>query len=116
MQRRGAGRMRSGGSGSGSGTGRTRVGKYELGKTLGEGTFAKVKFARHVETGESVAIKILDKEKILRHKMIGQVMSFDWLSCFFFLYFVPIMSSSRICLLIPCLPFGLSRLNGKSPL
>ncbi|KAG1348184.1 Non-specific serine/threonine protein kinase [Cocos nucifera] len=53
--------------------GRTRVGKYELGRTLGEGTFAKVKFARNVETGEFFAIKILDKEKILRHKMIGQI-------------------------------------------
>ncbi|GJN24509.1 hypothetical protein PR202_gb12253 [Eleusine coracana subsp. coracana] len=53
--------------------GRTRVGRYELGRTLGEGTFAKVKFARNVETGENVAIKILDKEKVLRHKMIGQI-------------------------------------------
>lgn len=52
---------------------RTRVGKYELGRTLGEGTFAKVKFARNVDTGENVAIKILDKEKILKHKMIGQI-------------------------------------------
>lgn len=52
---------------------RTRVGKYELGRTLGEGTFAKVKFALNVETGENVAIKILDKEKVLKHKMIGQV-------------------------------------------
>ncbi|KAK4768336.1 hypothetical protein SAY87_003477 [Trapa incisa] len=59
-------------SGNGSG-GRTRVGKYELGRTLGEGTFAKVKFARNVETGEDVAIKILDKEKVLKHKMIGQI-------------------------------------------
>lgn len=56
------------------GTGRTRVGKYELGRTLGEGTFAKVKFARNVDTGENVAIKILDKEKVLKHKMIGQVL------------------------------------------
>ncbi|XP_010655434.1 CBL-interacting protein kinase 04 isoform X2 [Vitis vinifera] len=56
-----------------SSTGRTRVGKYELGRTLGEGTFAKVKFARNVETGENVAIKILDKEKVLKHKMIGQI-------------------------------------------
>ncbi|KAK1281898.1 CBL-interacting protein kinase 23 [Acorus calamus] len=55
------------------GGGRTRVGKYELGRTLGEGTFAKVKFARNVETGDSVAIKILDKDKVLRHKMIGQI-------------------------------------------
>jgi serine/threonine protein kinase len=55
--------------------GRTRVGRYELGRTLGEGTFAKVKFARNVETGENVAIKILDKEKVLKHKMIAQVKS-----------------------------------------
>ncbi|OAY81412.1 CBL-interacting protein kinase 23 [Ananas comosus] len=55
------------------GGGRVRVGKYELGRTLGEGTFAKVKFARNVETEENVAIKILDKEKILRHKMIAQI-------------------------------------------
>uniref|UniRef100_A0A6N2KJ56 non-specific serine/threonine protein kinase n=1 Tax=Salix viminalis TaxID=40686 RepID=A0A6N2KJ56_SALVM len=62
---------RSGGS-SGSGS-RTRVGRYEIGRTLGEGTFAKVKFARNVETKENVAIKILDKEKVLKHKMIGQI-------------------------------------------
>ncbi|CAA7406887.1 unnamed protein product [Spirodela intermedia] len=54
-------------------TGVSRVGKYELGRTLGEGTFAKVKLARNVVTGENVAIKILDKEKILKHKMIGQI-------------------------------------------
>lgn len=54
---------------------RTRVGKYELGRTLGEGNFAKVKFARNSETNEHVAIKILDKEKLLKHKMIGQVFS-----------------------------------------
>ncbi|KAJ6813119.1 uncharacterized protein M6B38_307245 [Iris pallida] len=55
------------------GGGRTRVGRYELGRTLGEGTFAKVKFARNVETGENTAIKILDKDKILKHKMVGQI-------------------------------------------
>ncbi|XP_075502908.1 CBL-interacting protein kinase 23-like [Primulina tabacum] len=59
--------------GSGSSAGRTRVGRYELGRTLGEGTFAKVKFAKNLETGENVAIKILDKEKVLKHKMIGQI-------------------------------------------
>ncbi|KAF1870357.1 hypothetical protein Lal_00003563 [Lupinus albus] len=61
------------GHGSSSSSGRTRVGKYELGRTLGEGNFAKVKFAKHVETGDNVAIKILDKEKVLKHKMIGQI-------------------------------------------
>ncbi|KAF8403564.1 hypothetical protein HHK36_011668 [Tetracentron sinense] len=51
-----------------------RVGKYEVGRTIGEGTFAKVKFARNSETGEPVALKILDKEKVLKHKMAEQVM------------------------------------------
>lgn len=50
-----------------------RVGKYEVGRTLGEGTFAKVKYAINTETGESVAVKVLDKEKILQHKMVDQV-------------------------------------------
>lgn len=49
------------------------VGKYELGRTIGEGTFAKVKFARNSETGEPVALKILDKEKVLKHKMAEQI-------------------------------------------
>ncbi|XP_010275071.1 PREDICTED: CBL-interacting serine/threonine-protein kinase 23-like isoform X1 [Nelumbo nucifera] len=56
-----------------SSSSRTRIGKYDLGRTLGEGTFAKVKFARNAETGENVAIKILDKEKVLKHKMVGQI-------------------------------------------
>lgn len=49
------------------------MGRYELGKTLGEGSFAKVKFARNVETGECVAIKILDRDHVLRHKMVEQI-------------------------------------------
>ncbi|KAL9385247.1 hypothetical protein Peur_022257 [Populus x canadensis] len=52
---------------------RTRVGKYELGKTIGEGSFAKVKVAKNVETGDVVAIKILDREQVLRHKMVEQL-------------------------------------------
>ncbi|CAM6071811.1 unnamed protein product [Sphagnum tenellum] len=52
---------------------RTRIGKYEIGKTLGEGTFAKVKYGKHVETGVDVAIKIIDKDKILKHKMVEQI-------------------------------------------
>lgn len=36
-----------------------------LGDTLGEGTFGKVKLATHILTGEKVAIKILEKEKIV---------------------------------------------------
>ncbi|TKY61215.1 CBL-interacting serine/threonine-protein kinase 9 [Spatholobus suberectus] len=54
--------------------GRIRVGKYELGKTIGEGSFAKVKFARDVENGNYVAIKILDRQHVLRHNMMEQLM------------------------------------------
>lgn len=90
------------GSVGGSGTARTRVGRYEIGRTLGEGTFAKVKFARNTETGENVAIKILDKEKILKHKMIGQVPFFI---CVIILYAVVLFYGSLTYpsrVLVPC--------------
>ncbi|KAK6141762.1 hypothetical protein DH2020_024495 [Rehmannia glutinosa] len=50
-----------------------RIGKYEVGRTIGEGTYAKVKFARNIGTGEHVAIKILDKDMVLKHKMAEQI-------------------------------------------
>lgn len=37
---------------------------YRLGKTLGIGSFGKVKVAEHAATGYKVAIKILSKRKI----------------------------------------------------
>lgn len=51
-----------------------KVGKYEVGRTIGEGTFSKVKFARNTETCESVAVKVLAKSTILKHKMVDQVL------------------------------------------
>jgi serine/threonine protein kinase len=51
----------------------TKVGKYEVGRTIGEGTFAKVKFAQNTETGESVAMKVLDRATIIKHRMVDQV-------------------------------------------
>ncbi|KAJ4839235.1 CBL-interacting serine/threonine-protein kinase 24 [Turnera subulata] len=50
-----------------------KVGKYEVGRTVGEGTFAKVKFARNTETGAAVAMKILAKSTILKHRMVDQI-------------------------------------------
>ncbi|KAG2698654.1 hypothetical protein I3760_07G159800 [Carya illinoinensis] len=50
-----------------------KVGKYEVGRTIGEGTFAKVKFAQNTETGESVAMKVLDRNTIIKHKMVDQI-------------------------------------------
>ncbi|KAJ7956707.1 Non-specific serine/threonine protein kinase [Quillaja saponaria] len=52
---------------------RRKVGKYEVGRTVGEGTFAKVKFAQNTETGESVAVKVLAKSTILQHRMVEQI-------------------------------------------
>ncbi|KAE9601811.1 hypothetical protein Lal_00040963 [Lupinus albus] len=52
---------------------RRKIGKYEVGRTIGEGTFAKVKFAKNTETGESVAIKVMAKRTILKHKMVEQI-------------------------------------------
>ncbi|RXH92549.1 hypothetical protein DVH24_033445 [Malus domestica] len=52
-----------------------KVGKYEVGRTIGEGTFAKVKFAQNTETGESVAMKVLDRTTIIKHKMVDQVLA-----------------------------------------
>ena len=43
-----------------------KIGNYILGRKLGQGTFGIVVLAKHDITGENVAIKILDKEKISR--------------------------------------------------
>ncbi|XP_064403179.1 MAP/microtubule affinity-regulating kinase 3-like isoform X2 [Halichondria panicea] len=40
------------------------VGKYKLLKTIGKGNFAKVKLAKHMPTGQEVAIKIIDKTQL----------------------------------------------------
>ncbi|XP_038987684.1 CBL-interacting protein kinase 8-like isoform X6 [Phoenix dactylifera] len=50
-----------------------KVGKYEVGRTIGAGTFAKVKFAQNTESGESVAMKVLDRATIIKHKMVDQI-------------------------------------------
>lgn len=50
-----------------------KLGKYELGRTIGEGAFSKVKFAQNTETSENVAIKVLAKSTILKNKMIDQI-------------------------------------------
>lgn len=42
---------------------------YKLGKTLGIGSFGKVKIAEHVLTGHKVAIKILNRRKIRNMEM-----------------------------------------------
>jgi 5'-AMP-activated protein kinase catalytic alpha subunit len=40
------------------------IGNYLVQKSIGEGTFGKVKLGEHTLTGEKVAIKILEKDRI----------------------------------------------------
>ncbi|KAL9684125.1 hypothetical protein QQ045_021559 [Rhodiola kirilowii] len=48
-------------------------GKYELGRTLGEGNFGKVKYATDLETGKVFAVKVLEKERIVQLKITEQI-------------------------------------------
>ncbi|KAG2308991.1 hypothetical protein Bca52824_028739 [Brassica carinata] len=47
--------------------------KYEIGKLLGQGSFAKVYLARNINTSENVAIKVIDKEMIVKSGMAGHI-------------------------------------------
>ncbi|KAL8507087.1 hypothetical protein ACS0TY_017831 [Phlomoides rotata] len=49
------------------------LGRYDIGKVIGVGTFAKVYLAKNVRTGESVAIKVMDKEKILKVGLMAHI-------------------------------------------
>ncbi|KAK8471023.1 hypothetical protein PHAVU_003G121600 [Phaseolus vulgaris] len=50
-----------------------RLGKYELGRTLGEGNFGKVKFAKHTDSGQPFAVKIIEKNKIIHLNITNQI-------------------------------------------
>ncbi|GJY22889.1 CBL-interacting serine/threonine-protein kinase 12-like protein [Tanacetum coccineum] len=49
------------------------LGRFEIGKLLGHGSFAKVYLARNVTTNEYVAIKVIDKEKIMKGGLIAHI-------------------------------------------
>lgn len=51
----------------------TLFGKYELGKLLGYGAFAKVYHARNLKTGQSVAIKVVSKQKVLKSGLTAHI-------------------------------------------
>jgi len=50
-----------------------RVGAYNIIKTLGEGSFGKVKLAVHRGTGQQVALKIIARKKLISRDMQGRV-------------------------------------------
>ncbi|KAH9906673.1 protein kinase SNF1 [Xylariomycetidae sp. FL2044] len=50
-----------------------RIGAYNVEKTLGEGSFGKVKLAVHRMTGQKVALKIIARKKLISRDMVGRV-------------------------------------------
>ena len=52
---------------------RNKARAYELKKTIGEGTFGKVKLGIHRYTNETVAIKILEKHRIVDESDVERV-------------------------------------------
>lgn len=47
--------------------------KYEMGRLLGQGTFAKVYHAKRLGSGESVAIKVINKDQVKKQGMMEQI-------------------------------------------
>lgn len=52
---------------------RKQVGEYYLGRTIGEGSYGKVKYGQHAQTGEAVAIKVLNKKALIQEDMVEQI-------------------------------------------
>ena len=52
----------------------SKIGDYEIIKTIGEGTFGKVKLAKNIPTNELVAIKILEKAKLNDKEDLNNIM------------------------------------------
>lgn len=50
-----------------------RLGQYTVVKTLGEGSFGKVKLAVHQVTGQKVALKIINRKKLITRDMAGRI-------------------------------------------
>ncbi|GMH12796.1 hypothetical protein Nepgr_014637 [Nepenthes gracilis] len=53
--------------------GNALFGKYEIGRLLGCGAFAKVYHARDVLTGQSVAVKVINKKKIAGSTLMSNI-------------------------------------------
>ncbi|KAI9687398.1 MAG: Protein kinase [Bogoriella megaspora] len=50
-----------------------RLGQYRISKTLGEGSFGKVKLAVHSVSGQQVALKIMSRRKLVTRDMAGRI-------------------------------------------
>ncbi|XP_018012177.1 5'-AMP-activated protein kinase catalytic subunit alpha-2 [Hyalella azteca] len=50
-----------------------KIGYYQIGPTLGKGTFGKVKYGEHILTGTKVAIKILNRRQIKNLDIVEKI-------------------------------------------
>lgn len=50
-----------------------RIGRYQIIKTLGEGSFGKVKLAYHMATHKRVALKIINRKTLSKSDMQGRI-------------------------------------------
>jgi carbon catabolite-derepressing protein kinase len=50
-----------------------RLGQYTIVKTLGEGSFGKVKLATHQVSGQKVALKIINRKRLVTRDMAGRI-------------------------------------------
>ncbi|KAF2155002.1 Pkinase-domain-containing protein [Myriangium duriaei CBS 260.36] len=50
-----------------------RLGQYDIVRTLGEGSFGKVKLATHKVSGQKVALKIISRSKLVTRDMAGRI-------------------------------------------
>ncbi|CCH61390.1 hypothetical protein TBLA_0E03360 [Henningerozyma blattae CBS 6284] len=51
----------------------SKIGNYQIIKTLGEGSFGKVKLAYHATTGQKVALKIINRKVLAKSDMQGRI-------------------------------------------
>ncbi|XP_073005467.1 CBL-interacting protein kinase 7-like [Typha latifolia] len=109
---------------SSSPKGQVLLGKYEMGRLLGRGTFAKVYHARAVSDGTAVAVKVLDKPEVVGTDMgprvLREVSAMRRLSHPNVLHLMEVMATkSKIYLIMELAPGGdlLSRVarRGRLP-
>jgi len=50
-----------------------RLNAYQLVRNIGEGSFGKVKLARHRATGQEVAMKIINRRKLISRDLAGRI-------------------------------------------
>ena len=50
-----------------------RLNQYQFVRNIGEGSFGKVKLARHRSTGQDVAIKIINRRKLISRDLAGRI-------------------------------------------